>query len=96
MRAQPSTKAGGWERCRTPEGVYDLNGSVSEWVADPWTGGPEPFNPEARVDPETWGTLRGGTMWSGTFYGQDCTSRHGHAGHFRNIDDGFRCCRDAG
>lgn len=91
----PPTKAGGWSRCRTPEGVYDLNGSVSEWVSDSWSGAPEPFNADATVDPQTWGTLRGGTMWRHTFYGQDCTSRHGHADGFHNIDDGFRCCRDA-
>jgi sulfatase modifying factor 1 len=91
----PPTEAGAWPRCRSPEGVYDLNGSLSEWVSDPWTGDPEPFNREARVDPETWRVLRGGTMWSQTFYGQDCTSRHGHEVSFHNIDDGFRCCRDA-
>ena len=92
---QPYTASGAWPRCKTPEGVYDLNGSLSEWVSDPWDGDPEPFNREARVDRETWRTLRGGTMWSQTFYGQDCTSRHGHHTSFHNIDDGFRCCKTA-
>jgi len=92
----PPTRSGAWAGCKTPEGVYDLNGSLSEWVSDPWDGDPEPFNLEARVDPATWRTLRGGTMWSRTFYGQDCTSRHGHHTSFHNVDDGFRCCKDAG
>lgn len=91
----PKTKSGGWSRCQTPEGVFDLNGSLSEWVSDPWDGEPEPFNRELTVNPDTWRTLRGGTMWSQTFYGQDCTSRHGHQTSFHNIDDGFRCCQDA-
>jgi sulfatase modifying factor 1 len=93
----PIKPSGAFPRCVTPEGVYDLNGSLSEWVSDPWDGGPEPFNREATVDPETWRTLRGGTMWFSTFSGQECMSRHGHRrSTFRNIDDGFRCCRDAG
>lgn len=92
----PIKPSGIFPECKSPEGVYDLNGSLSEWVSDPWSDFPEPFNPSAKPDPETWRTLRGGTMWSQTFYGQDCTSRHGHhAGTWKNVDDGFRCCRDA-
>jgi len=89
----PLAASGAFERCHTPEGVYDLNGNLAEWVSDPWTGAPEPFNQAAKVDPETWRTLRGGTMWSHTFYGQDCTSSHGHLVTFKNMDDGFRCCK---
>ena len=87
----PLAASGAYERCRSAEGVHDLNGSLSEWTADPWTGDPEPFNAEATVD-ANWFTLRGGTMWNRTFYGQDCSSRHGHARTFKNMDDGARCC----
>lgn len=91
----PYAKSGEYEDCHTPEGVYDLNGSLSEWVSDPWGDFPEPFAKNATTDPETWRTLRGGTMWSHTFYGQDCTSRHGHRmSGWKNMDDGFRCCMD--
>jgi formylglycine-generating enzyme required for sulfatase activity len=91
----PIAPSGSYGRCVTPEGVYDLNGSLSEWVSDPWSGFPEPFNRNAKVDPASWRTLRGGTMWSNTFYGQDCTSRHGHnKSRWKNMDDGFRCCAE--
>ena len=90
----PVAASGSFSQCQSPEGVFDLNGNVSEWVLDAWDGFPEPFNARARVNPDTWRTLRGGTMWSNTFYGHDCTSRHGHhKSRWRNIDDGFRCCR---
>ena len=89
----PVRAAGDFPNCHTPEGVFDLNGNVSEWVLDSWDGAPEPFNQRARVNKETWRVLRGGTMWSNTFYGQDCSSRHGHEKkRWKNIDDGFRCC----
>ena len=96
----PYTRSGEKEGCTTPEGVYDLNGSLSEWVSDPWSDFPEPFARNVvphgtPVSPDNWRTLRGGTMWSHTFYGQDCTSRHGHRlSGWKNMDDGFRCCQD--
>ena len=90
----PIAASGVHPDCRSPEGVYDLNGNLSEWVSDPWTGEAEPFQAEAIVDAETWRTLRGGTMWRPTFYGQDCTSRHGHSMFTEHQDDGFRCCAD--
>lgn len=92
--AAPLAPSGSHPRCVSPEGVYDLNGNVSEWTADAWDGPPEPFRPGATVD-ASWHTVRGGTMWRQTFYGQDCTSRHGHPASARFQDDGFRCCRDA-
>ena len=90
----PVAPSGSYERCHSEDGVYDLNGSLSEWTSTPWTGRPEPFNPQATVDSD-WFTLRGGTMWNRTFYGQDCSSRHGHHRAFENMDDGARCCRAA-
>lgn len=91
----PIEPSGTYENCHSPEGVYDLNGSMSEWVSDPWSEFAEPFNRNAVSNPETWRALRGGTMWSNTFYGMDCSSRHGHRlSDWRNMDDGFRCCSD--
>ena len=92
----PVAASGAHPGCRTAEGVYDLNGNLSEWTADGYTGPPEPFNRSATPDLETWRVLRGGTMWNETFYGQDCLSRHGHHVGFQNMDDGFRCCADPG
>ena len=81
----PLASIGSYPECVSPDGVHDLNGSLSEWVADPWPG------------KEGWRTLRGGTMWNQTHYGQDCLSRHGHPRDgWRNEDDGFRCCRVPG
>jgi formylglycine-generating enzyme required for sulfatase activity len=77
-----ATPAGSHLGCATPEGVYDLNGNLSEWVD---AGG---------VQPESWGVVRGGTMWP-ALYGQDCYSRHLHPKAEDGFaDDGFRCCRD--
>ena len=90
----PIAESGAHKDCRTPEGVYDLNGNLSEWVSDSWSDFPEPFSKYKFVDPNTWRTLRGGTMWSNTFYGQECSSRHGHKLNWKNHDDGFRCCSD--
>ena len=91
----PVSVSGAFPRCVTPEGVYDMGGNLSEWVSDPWTGRPEPFNKDAVVDPATWRSIRGGTMWFSTFYGQECMSVHGHhKTNFKNVDDGFRCCAD--
>ena len=91
----PVAASGTFSRCSTPEGVYDLGGNLSEWVSDPWEGRAEPFNKDAVVDPAMWRTIRGGTMWFSTFYGQECMSVHGHEkASFKNVDDGFRCCAD--
>ena len=91
----PVAASGAFPKCRSDEGVFDLNGNLSEWVADPWDGEPERFNRTATVDPEHWRALRGGTMWARTFYGQECLSRHGHIRTARSLsDDGFRCCAD--
>ncbi len=105
----PFSGAGDHRRCRSPEGVYDLNGNVSEWVDDAWDwqlhGSPtaagqaphedQPGDPPAdRAD--DYRVLRGGTMWTQTFYGQSCLSRHAHPAAARSDDDGFRCCAELG
>lgn len=87
-----SARSGSHPGCVSPEGVYDLNGSLSEWVSDPWQGRSD--HTRGEVDPLSWRTVRGGTMWWAA-YGQDCTSRHGHHMDGRRYeDDGFRCCAE--
>jgi len=87
--------SGSFSTCRNPEGIYDLNGNVSEWVADDWRA----FDHnQGRWKPnkQNHKTLRGGTAWRTTHYGQDCTSRHSHhRSQWSNRDDGFRCCKEA-
>ena len=93
-RKAPIQPSGFYPECVSEEGVFDLNGSLSEWVSDSWKDFPEPFNNVPAVNPASWRTLRGGTMWNNTFYGQECSSRHGHLGTMAFMDDGFRCCRE--
>ncbi len=89
----PYAPAGSHPRCRSAEGVMDLNGNVSEWVQDEWHGPRANFDVEGFPAEVTYRTVRGGTMWRQTFYGQDCTSAHGHPERdAHHIDDGFRCC----
>ena len=82
-------------KCRSPLGVHDLNGSLSEWVADPWDREPlPPLDKGVLPDPASpQRVLRGGALWF-SIYGQDCLSRHSHGATEAHTDDGFRCCRD--
>ncbi len=74
-------ESGDFERCTSPFGAQDMQGNVSEWVADE-----HGWKPGTRV-------LRGGTMWT-SIYGQGCMSRHAHEQRGpTHGDDGFRCCR---
>ena len=88
----PYAPAGSHPRCRSEEGVMDLDGDVSEWVEDVWEGPRADFDQRAFPPETVYRTVRGGTMWSATFYGQDCLSAHGHPPGVRHVDDGFRCC----
>ena len=91
----PLAPAGSHAKCVSEDGVYDLNGSLSEWVADEWTGARQPMDGDLGQQ-HPMRIVRGGTMWANTFYGQDCLSRHGHPANAVYDDDGFRCCMDAG
>ncbi len=85
--------AGSFSACSSPQGVHDLDGSVSEWVDEELSATPFPHDPE--FDPARnlpCHSALGGTMWTAS-YGQDCLSRHWHATGHKQDDDGFRCCR---
>ncbi|MEC7987260.1 MAG: SUMF1/EgtB/PvdO family nonheme iron enzyme [Myxococcota bacterium] len=87
-----SAPSGSFADCRTPEGIFDLNGNVSEWVVNDWRAF-DHNQKRWKKRKAGYKTLRGGTMWKQTHYGQDCTSRHGHhRSDWQNHDDGFRCC----
>jgi eukaryotic-like serine/threonine-protein kinase len=74
--------SGSFPKCRNQNGVYDLNGNLSEIVLT-----------ENMVD-EGFFILRGDTMWDSN-YGQSCYSRHAHSvSENAYDDDGFRCCAD--
>lgn len=90
----PYAASGSHPKCVSEDGIYDLNGNLSEWVADGWAGDRQPMDDDyGREHPMR--EVRGGTMWAATFYGQDCLSRHGHPANAQYEDDGFRCCKDA-
>ncbi len=93
--APPIAPSGSHPRCVSPQGVADLNGNLSEWVEDQWDGEKPRFEEEVFPAGTTYRTVRGGTMWGGTFYGQDCLSAHGHPETVTHMDDGFRCCAEA-
>jgi formylglycine-generating enzyme required for sulfatase activity len=81
--------SGAFEACMSPEGVYDLEGNLSEWVDQGTTPG------DAADDPWPSAAVRGGTMWL-AIYGSGCHARHLHyAFGPTSNDDGFRCCIDA-
>ena len=88
--------SGSFPNCRSPEGVFDLDGNVSEFV-DAVYEGPMLDLPEAQevVPPDVpRAMLRGGGPWPSA-YGQSCFSRHWHPVSLTPWDDdGFRCCSD--
>ncbi len=94
----PIAKSGTLPNCHSPEGVFDLDGNLSEWVNDPWDTDRWPHEGLIEVDilegvpKASLRTLRGSTLWSETAYGASCLSRHAHPRESLHDDDGFRCC----
>ena len=77
LRSSPS---GYYPKCQTPEGVFDLDGNVEEWVLAERPGHKWP------------GTLKGG-FWAKPY--TKCNgSNDVHEPSFRFYETGFRCCRD--
>jgi formylglycine-generating enzyme required for sulfatase activity len=84
---------------KSPYGIYDMSGNVSEWTADWWS--PTGYANLSRVDPHgardgllTRRVIRGGgfdtpRLWARTYFrGRDQPT-------LRSIGVGFRCARDA-
>lgn len=83
-RLDQSGPAGGFERCRTPEGVFDLTGNVAEWVLR---------KPEAGSRKAVH--VMKGCYWSACFKNSrpNCSfTNSAHPGEFRTYEAGFRCC----
>jgi len=76
-------KTGGFATCMTPEGVYDLDGNLSEWVSDTVMKGAAAH-----------GTFAG-DAFSG-FGMQGCArSTDAHSSGYHDYSMGTRCCKDA-
>lgn len=73
--------AGSLETCKSPEGVYDLNGNVNEWVMMPGKKGPH----RSGLKGGWWGPVRDRCRPTVTFHDE---------GDF-GYEVGFRCCGDA-
>lgn len=76
------TKAGRMPLCVTPEGVYDMDGNMSEWVSDSESRGGV-----------TYGTFRG-APFSG--YAKEGCARKttAHDARYYDYSTGARCCAD--
>ncbi len=82
-QAEPSGARPG---CVSPFGVYDMTGSVEEWVV------------RTKYHVNEYPHVLKGCYWSGCFGGAKprCGSTNpAHADGFRFYETSFRCCRDA-
>lgn len=76
LRSSPS---GSFENCKTPDGVFDMDGNVEEWVRS--------------SRGQKWdGVLKGG-FWAKPW--TKCRDTNdAHETTFRFYETGFRCCKD--
>lgn len=77
FQGEPS---GNREKCKTPEGVYDLTGNVAEWVVEPRN---------------LHGYVVKGCYWAGCLGGVPSCDfvNPAHAAEFKSYELGFRCCK---
>jgi formylglycine-generating enzyme required for sulfatase activity len=75
------TPAGSLESCRSPEGIYDLNGNANEWVVIPDAKSPH----RSGIKGGWWGPVRDRCRPTVTFHDE---------GDF-GYEVGFRCCSGA-
>lgn len=82
---------GSMVRDRTPEGIFDLAGSVQEWTADLFVESGE--GNSGQITDEPYRVIRGGG-WTDSFVSARPTGRYRLRENRLNAAVGFRCVRD--
>lgn len=91
-RRKGTAEVGGYPEDRSPYGIYDMGGNVSEWTAD-WYK-PYPGNTLAESDyGEQYKVLRGGSFNSDIMFAR-CAFRGHLKRDYKAPDLGFRCVAD--
>ncbi len=93
-------RTGAFEKCVTPEGVFDMEGNLHEWVADDVSSALPKEIPleygENKLGPRGSGVFMGGYFSSQSEHGRGCAyTTATHAPDYHDYSTGFRCCRDA-
>jgi formylglycine-generating enzyme required for sulfatase activity len=73
--------SGAYERCVTPEGVFDMSGNLEEWTANRGPGA------ETRI-------VKGGSRLRPSYQGR-CASLRWVQSSAQGEEIGFRCCKDS-
>jgi len=92
-----SAPPGRFEGGRSPYGVYDMAGNVSEWVADAYDPNyykDSPFRSPKGPQDEKHRVYRGGS-WNDSFQNVRAAKRFAAAPHQSSAVIGIRCARDA-
>lgn len=104
LNAEPGflEKAGERDRCVSPEGVYDMVGSLHEWVSDQVTEDlvdrldKEPYERKKQPWREGNGIFMGGFFSTTKEHGPGCTFiTIAHEPRYHDYSTGFRCCKAA-